>query len=197
MGPAAAARTTPTKKIPEAEKVAKNILEILKYAGIETCSATSVSNSSMAKAIVERALLRVGEYRVSFGDFLELFLGFGLVRISVGVILQRKLAIGAFDLLIAGRANYAQYLVIVAFSVTGQNGIILLCLEYSNLLFGVFCYLHHRGTKQTIFKHVPTLQFLKYRVIVSVSGFHQFDGLVKMRIEGFTLGLNGTEAKLG
>ena len=37
--------------------------------------------------------------------------------------LERQFAIGALDLLIGGGAGYAQHLIVVAFSVAGQNGL--------------------------------------------------------------------------
>src|SRR6266852_1896662 len=37
--------------------------------------------------------------------------------------LQRQFAVGALELLIGGGAGYAQHLVVVAFSVAGQNGL--------------------------------------------------------------------------
>ena len=157
LGPAATARTTAAKKIAKAEKVAKDVLKIVEHAGIKTSAAAGVSYSGMAKTIVEGALIRIGEHRVSFSNFLEPFLGFRLVGISIGVILQRQLAIGALDLLIAGRTNHAQHFVIVAFAVTGQNGLILLSWNVLTLLPGVLCHLHHRGTQQTVLELIPAL----------------------------------------
>ena len=68
----------------------------------------------MAEAIVARALVGVGQHRVGLGRFLELLLGGLVAGIAVGVVLQRELAIGALDVLIAGVARDAEDRVVVA-----------------------------------------------------------------------------------
>jgi hypothetical protein len=75
----------------------------------------------VAKAVIQRPLLTVAKNGVGLGALLELLLGFRIVRIAVGMVLQRKLAIRAFNFLLGGGARDPKYLVIVAFYVTGQN----------------------------------------------------------------------------
>ena len=53
----------------------------------------------MAVAVVERALLRVGQDRIGFGNFLEAFFRVRIVRIPVGMVLHGKLAISALQFL--------------------------------------------------------------------------------------------------
>jgi hypothetical protein len=82
-----ATATTPATRtaenIAETEEIAKDVAEILEDAGIETgrsrggCAYTSVS-----KAIIESALLLVGENRVRFAALLKLLFG---VRIGITV----------------------------------------------------------------------------------------------------------------
>jgi len=77
----------------------------------------------MAIAIVDGALFRVGEHGVGFADFFELFFGVRIVGIAVRMILQRKLAVGTFQLLLGTSAADAEDLVVVAFIVLRRNGL--------------------------------------------------------------------------
>ena len=74
----------------------------------------------MAEAVIARALLGVGQDGVGLAAFLEALFGARIVGVSVGVILERQLAIGALDLDVGGRTGDAENLVIVAFSVAAQ-----------------------------------------------------------------------------
>ena len=49
----------------------------------------------MAIAVVDGALVGVGKHGVGFANFLELFFRVGIVRITIGMVLQRELAVGA------------------------------------------------------------------------------------------------------
>ena len=75
----------------------------------------------MTEAVVARALLAVGKNGVGLAAFLEALFRLRIAGVAIGVVLQRQLAIGALELLVAGRAGDAQNLVIVAFSVAGQK----------------------------------------------------------------------------
>jgi hypothetical protein len=70
----------------------------------------------VTEAIVEAALLLVGQNGVGLGRFLEAFLGVAVVRVAIRMMLQRQLAIGALDLLIGGRALDPEDVVVVAFA---------------------------------------------------------------------------------
>ena len=75
----------------------------------------AAADAGVAEAIVAGALVGVGEHRVGLGRFLELLLGRLVARVAIGVVLQRQLAVGALDLLIASRvAGDAEDLVVVA-----------------------------------------------------------------------------------
>ena len=71
----------------------------------------------MPEAVVIGAFLRVAQNRVGFGGFLEVFFGFLVSRIPVGVILKRELAVGALDFLIGGVPRNPEHLVVIPFSV--------------------------------------------------------------------------------
>ncbi len=75
----------------------------------------------MAEAVIARAFLLVGQDRVCLAAFLELFLRVGIVRIAVGMVLQRQFAISALDLDIGRGATDTEYLVVIAFSVCRGN----------------------------------------------------------------------------
>ena len=75
----------------------------------------------VAVLVVSGALLRVAQCFVSFAQFLELFFGGMISRIFVGMIFDRQFAVGLLDLLLAGGALHAKYLVIVAFGHRGQE----------------------------------------------------------------------------
>src|SRR4051812_36444070 len=75
----------------------------------------------MTEAVINRALLPIGEDGIGFTAFFKFFFGFWVVRIAVRMELHRKLAIGALDFLIGGSAGDPQHFVIIAFYVTGQN----------------------------------------------------------------------------
>ena len=120
LGAAATARSL-AKNVSETEEFAENIAEILEDTGIETASARGGSYPRMAKTVVHRALFAVRQDRVSLARFLELFFGVRIIRIAVGMKLQREFAISALELDVGDRAAYAQYLVVVAFCVRGQS----------------------------------------------------------------------------
>src|SRR5579871_6070844 len=70
----------------------------------------------MTEAIVSRALICVAQHLVRFARFLKLFFSDVVARVTVGMILQRLLAVGALQLLVAYIARNAQYFVVVSFS---------------------------------------------------------------------------------
>jgi hypothetical protein len=112
-----------SEHIAESEEVAKDVTEILEDRGIESGrSSPRASDAGVTKTIVSRALVGVGQNRIGLAAFCEFFFGVGIVGIAVRMVGQRQLAIGAFDLLIGSCTGNSQDLVIVAFSVTGQNG---------------------------------------------------------------------------
>ena len=84
-----------------------------KIVGSKPGPARGAADAGVAEAVVEPALLRVGEDRVGLGRFLERFLGLVVAGIAVGMVLQRQLAVRALDLLFGRRALDAEDLVVV------------------------------------------------------------------------------------
>ena len=70
-------------------------------------------HAGVSEAVVEAALVAIGKDRVGLGGFLEAFLGLAIVRVAIGMVLQRELAIRALDLLIGRFALDAQDFVVV------------------------------------------------------------------------------------
>ena len=124
-------RVPAAKNLAEAEEVAEDIAEI---GGVEARARAS-AQTGMTEAVVDAALFDIRQNGVGFAALFEFFFRVGIVGIAVGMELQRQLAIGALDLLLGGGAGYAQHLVVVAFSVAGQNGL-------SQILSGLMFRLH-------------------------------------------------------
>ena len=72
------------------------------------------ANAGVPEPVVARALVGVGQHGVRLGGLLELLLGGLVAGIAIGMMLERQLAVGALDLLIAGRTADAEHVVVVA-----------------------------------------------------------------------------------
>jgi hypothetical protein len=119
---AAASASATAKRIAEPEEFAEDVAEILEHTGIESGALRScAAESGVAIAIVNRSLFGVGQDRVSFADFFEPLLRVRIIRIAVGVVLQRELAVRALEFDLSDRAGDAQNLVVVSFCVCRQK----------------------------------------------------------------------------
>jgi hypothetical protein len=67
----------------------------------------------VAEGVVPLAFALVTEHLVGFVDLLEAGLGLRIIGVSVGVVLQRQLAIGALELLRTGTLAHAEDFVVV------------------------------------------------------------------------------------
>ena len=115
--PAAPASSSAAKNVLKAEDVAKYILKFVEncseIAGIKALSA----DSRVAIAVVSRALLGVGKNAVCLGRLAKQMFRLGLILgIAVGVMLQRRFAIGALDLVAGRAAPHGENFVIIFFS---------------------------------------------------------------------------------
>jgi hypothetical protein len=102
-----------SEQISEAEEIAENVAEIGEDVGAETARRHSLQ-TRVAIAVVCRALLRVAQDAIGFRSFLEPFLGGRVLRIAVGMVLQRQPAVSALDLLLAGLSADTKHLVIIS-----------------------------------------------------------------------------------
>ena len=70
----------------------------------------------MPEAVVEAALLGIGQNRIGFGRLLEpIFRGL-VAGLSIGMRLHRDLPVGALQLALVGRSGDAEHVVVVAFA---------------------------------------------------------------------------------
>src|SRR5690606_9957851 len=91
----------------------------------------------VAELVVAAALLLVGEHLVGFGTFLEAHLRIGLgsgvgAVLAVGMVFHRQPAVGALDLVAAGRPADPKYLVIVALRHCHAESVIVCRVAFTN-----------------------------------------------------------------
>jgi hypothetical protein len=119
---AAASASAAAERIAKPEEFAEDIAEILEHTGIESGALRGcAAESGVAIAVVNRSLFGVGQDRVSFADFFEPLLRIRIIRIAVGVVLQREFAVRALEFDLSDRAGNAQNLVVVSFCVCRQK----------------------------------------------------------------------------
>ena len=94
--------------------------EIGKKSAEESRAASESSESTLwtieSKLVILLSLLRVAQYVVSLGGFLELFLCLLIVRIAVRVIFDGYLSVSLLDFIVGCRLVDAKHLVIVSLS---------------------------------------------------------------------------------
>src|SRR5690349_19883708 len=84
-----------SKNISEAKQVPENIFKTAEGRFVEAGESTASINRLMAVTIVSCALLPIAEDSISFGCLFELLFCFPITRITVRMVLERKLAICA------------------------------------------------------------------------------------------------------
>ena len=101
-----------------AEQVGQDVAEAAEaaaeLAGVEALAA----GEDDAALVVLLALVGIADYVVGGLDLLEALLGGVVVRVAVGVVLARELAVGLLDVLLRGLLVYAECLVGVLHSAT-------------------------------------------------------------------------------
>jgi hypothetical protein len=115
---AAALPRATAKDLSQAEEISENISQVSRIEALRTNSSTQ---TGVAETVVDGALFAVRQHSIGFAALFELILGVGIVGIAVGMELQGQFAIGALNFLLGGGAGNAQYFVVIAFSVAGQN----------------------------------------------------------------------------
>ena len=154
LGSGAPAGAAP-EKVSETEKVPEDLADVLEHRGVEPAG-PSTAHRGMSEAIVCGSLVGVCEDGVGLAAFLEFFFRVGVIRIAVGMKLQRQLAVGALDLWFTGFAGNSEHFVIVAFYVTGQNGSKSFRISCVSALW-VTGNLDHRGAQQAALHLVAAL----------------------------------------
>jgi hypothetical protein len=95
-----------------AKNFTENLEGIMKIAAAET--GATLGKSSVPKAIVGSAFIRIHKDIVGFAELLEPFLGMGIIGIFVRMKFDREFAIRALDLFPGGVSIDTQNLVIIA-----------------------------------------------------------------------------------
>ena len=117
---ATAAKDIPkaTKASETAEQVAKLAQDVL-HRHAATITAATHLLTGKTKLVVAGALIGVAEHIISLGSLLEFllgsfFLGIAFALLLVGVVLNRQLAIGLFQVIGRGVLIHAQHLVVIS-----------------------------------------------------------------------------------
>ena len=120
LRPAAAASAS-TEKISKAQEVTEDFAEVLDYVGVKTAGAAVYTG--VTESVVGGAFVGIGQDTVGLAALFELLLRVGIVRVAIGMELQRQFAVGTLDLLVAGFAGNPEHFVVVAFYVAGQSSL--------------------------------------------------------------------------
>ena len=103
--------------------VAKDVAERLTKAAKACCAAGTTAHIGVypcvAKLVISRAFFRVGEHLVGFFGLFEFHFCRGIALVAVRVVFHGHLAVGLFDVLVAGVFGYTQNFVKVAFGGHG------------------------------------------------------------------------------
>src|SRR5262249_9067760 len=104
------------KDVAKAEHVAKageDVGKVGEDRGVDAAGSGAAAEPGMPEAVVHAPLLAIREDGIRFGRFLERFLRLVIARIAIRMVLQRKLPVGALDLLVVRISLDAQHLVVV------------------------------------------------------------------------------------
>ncbi len=106
----ASARVSPRR---EAEQVSENVGEVHELRRVEPRPARA-PHRLVPEAVVALSLFGVRKDGIGLGRRLELLFGALVLGVLVGMVLQRRLAIGGLDLFGGGGSPHTEYLVVVA-----------------------------------------------------------------------------------
>ena len=115
----AAAAEELTENVPKVAKTAKSAAETAaESTGSGSGPGTKVGiHTGKAVLVVALALLLIGKHLVGLSCLLELFLGFLVAGVAVGVILHGGLAVGPLYFIGAGGFVYPQHLIVITFVI--------------------------------------------------------------------------------
>src|SRR5215472_423987 len=121
LRPAASAASTHIHAEKVAEEVAENIAEVGEVRGIESAETSTTVDRRVTVLVIAGALVGIHENAISLSAFLELLFRLSVSRIAVRMVLHGQLAVSALDLLLRGRAGYAQNFVVISFCLCRQS----------------------------------------------------------------------------
>ena len=127
------ARTTTTapEHFAEAKQVAEDIREVLEVRWIKSTEAALTAYTGVTELVVARPFFTIAQDRVRFAALFETLFCVWIVRIAIGMVLHRKLAIRALDLDFGRGASYTENLVIISFCIRCQGETLLKSLTDS------------------------------------------------------------------
>jgi hypothetical protein len=144
----------------------------------------------MAVAVVGGALVGVAQHLVGLAGLLELLFGGVVAGVAVRMVLERLLAIGALQLLVAGVARNAQDFVIICFA---HFVLELICIRTHSrfarefirfLSVWVVGHAHQRRTQQPLAQLVAAANLLGHMLVGQIVALHRAQRLMHARIEG-------------
>ncbi len=174
----AAAATALSEDIAEPKEIAQNVAEIGESRFIEAGQPRLRSRPD-GRTVIGGAFLRIAQDSVGFRRFFEFFFGFAIVRIPVGMVLQRELAIGTLQRLLVAIARDAQNFIIIAFCDTHLTYAILLL----NGTYWIDRDFHHGGTQKPAFEVVAALIFFQDSLIRMIFCINHLHRMVNVWIE--------------
>ena len=93
--------------VAEAEELAEDVAEILEDGRVESRTLRGgATEPSVSIAVVDRTFVRVRENGIGFAYFLELFFRIWIVGVTVGMTLERKLAVSGLQFHVRDRAAH-------------------------------------------------------------------------------------------
>ncbi len=96
--PALAPAPSPVSEyVTKTEEIAEYIGKITECTGVKT-SETLSAETLVAKPVITRSFVVIRENCVSLRGLFELVLGFGVIRVAVGMVLHRQPAICCFNI---------------------------------------------------------------------------------------------------
>src|SRR6266849_1396166 len=197
IGPAlrAAAPAAPAAtytQVLEAKKIAEDVVEILEDGAVKSLAGAAAGKARVTVGVVDLPLLRITQHAVGFGAFAKLYFRFGFVfRTAVGMPFQRRFAVGGLDLVHRRRSRHAQNFVVIPL-IPLRHGNFRSPLVHSFFGCGIRMhrYTHHRGAQHASMKHISRLKHLQNGAVLVFCRFRAIHCLVKMRIKGFSNGID-------
>ena len=110
-----AAPASAAEDISKPEEVTEDVGEIRKDGGVEIRTvAAGIAHAGVPESVVHGALLRIGEDAIRLADLLEFLLGsVGVGGVTIRMVLQGELPVGALQLLLARAASDTKDFIII------------------------------------------------------------------------------------
>ena len=100
----------------EAEQISEHVAELGKNVLGAVERSAAHARIGGAESVIVGTACGIAENVVGFRGFLEFLFGLGIVRIMIGMVLERQLSVGVLDLVVRSIPGDAKNFVIVAFA---------------------------------------------------------------------------------